>query len=355
LDNILDRVAKESRFDFEAAEFFIRTSVLAWGAKILEKVLAGVGADRLQGTVRCTCGQTLRSRGLRTRRVRTILGSVTVRRPLYHCSDCGARNVPADTALGLAGTGFSPGTRRMMTRAGSRESFQEAAEDLRLYAQLELDARDIERVAEQVGQAIDAWMKRESSTAILHASSGKVPPSVTGPIPLLYISLDGTGTPLRRSELTATRSKPPGDPAKTREAKLGCIFTQTTLDDHGRPMRDPASTTYVGAIETSVEFGYRLHGEAVRRGLYQARVVAVLCDGAAYNKSIAAEHFPQAILIIDLYHAREHLFALIKLLLSDAQHAVREKWLDLLNQGDISPLFSRTSGPICPTAVTGAN
>lgn len=42
-----------------------------------------------------------------------------------------------------------------------------------------------------------------------------------------------------------------------------------------------------------------------------ARLV-VLTDGARYNRTIVETHFPQAIHIIDLYHAREHLYELAR-------------------------------------------
>src|SRR5439155_23351758 len=99
----------------------------------------------------------------------------------------------------------------------------------------------------------------------------------------------------------------------TREAKLGCIFTQTKVDEKFNPRRDPDSTTYVGAIETAEEFGRRIYAEAVRRGLTRALKVIVLGDGAPWIWGIAEEHFPGAIQIVDLYHAREHLATLAKI------------------------------------------
>lgn len=101
--------------------------------------------------------------------------------------------------------------------------------------------------------------------------------------------------------------------AKTREGKLGCVFTQTTLDKEGYPIRDEGSTTYVGAIEKAEIFGRRIYAEAVRRGLTQAAMVIILGDGAKWIWGIAEEHFPGAIQIVDLYHAREHLANLGKL------------------------------------------
>jgi hypothetical protein len=92
------------------------------------------------------------------------------------------------------------------------------------------------------------------------------------------------------------------------------VFTQTAVDEKGRPVRDEASTTYAGAIEAVAEFGWRIYGEVERRGLRRAAQVIVIGDWAPWVWGIAAEHSPGAIEIVDLYHAREHLADLSKLL-----------------------------------------
>ena len=75
------------------------------------------------------------------------------------------------------------------------------------------------------------------------------------PIPVLYTQVDGTGVPVVKKETVGRQGKTEGQPAHTREAKWGCVFTQTTWDNEGYAIRDPGSTTYVGAIETAEEFG----------------------------------------------------------------------------------------------------
>ena len=45
------------------------------------------------------------------------------------------------------------------------------------------------------------------------------------------------------SELEVRKGRVEGQPPRTREVKLGCIFTQTTLDQQGWPVRDESFTT----------------------------------------------------------------------------------------------------------------
>lgn len=317
-------------------EFFVRSAMLKAGAKVLEAFLESALRDQ-QAPVcdRNHLARNMHSTGKREKTIHTILGSARMRRSRYVCPVCGLVRYPADEALGVAGTGFSPGTRRMMARMGAKQSFAESAEDLEVLADLKVDAKDVERVAESTGDVVDEWMTHQGAVARL------MPPEHEE-IETCYVSFDGTGVPMRAEELTQTRGKAPDGKAKTREVKLGCVFTQTGLDDKGRPVRDPASTTYVGAIEKSVEFGHRIHAEAMRRGMAGAKRVVVITDGAAYNRTIINEHFPHAIRILDLYHAREHLAEFMKdtarRALDGAEHIASRA---LLDTGQIEPLLER--------------
>jgi len=96
----------------------------------------------------------------------------------------------------------------------------------------------------------------------------------------MYMEMDGTGLPTVSSETEGRAGKVEGQPAHTRECKLGCVFTQTTVDGQGRPMRDEDSTTYVGAIETAENFGLRIYTEAWQRGWSRAQTKVVIGDGA---------------------------------------------------------------------------
>jgi hypothetical protein len=141
-----------------------------------------------------------------------------------------------------------------------------------------------------------------------HALQLELPQILGSPVPLMYIELDGTQAPMVRAELKGRVGRIEGQPAHTREMKLGCIFTQTTTDEKGRPIRDEVSTTYIGAIETAELFGRRLYTEAWERGWSRASKKVVLGDGAGWIWNIADQHFPGAIQIVDIWHAREHLW-----------------------------------------------
>jgi len=334
---LLDRASTQKELDLEAWEFFVRDKALNAGARVLEKALEEVGCGRQDHEMHCPCcGARMHSVGQRTKGIRSILGRIRLRRSLFVCERCGKGVFPADSLLGIEETSFSPGAQRMMARAGAKEAFEAAAEDLQLYARLDVERKDVERTAQKAGKRIEDWRRKQDEYPLLQAQ-WEAPKG--GPIELMYISFDGTGVPMCPAQLAGRKGKQPDGTAKTREAKLGCVFTQTKLDEEGRPVRDPDSTTYAGAIESSDAFGRRIYAEAVRRGLYDAERTVVLTDGASYNKTIAQTHFPSATHIIDLFHAREHLTGTRTFLVPQKQwEFCQARWSEMLDEGDIENL-----------------
>lgn len=295
-------MSAESNFDLEATELFIRSRMHEAGARVLAQALEQIGRGPMDQPLICAENHLparMESLGLKSKTLRTILGEVPWQRTAWRCPECGKICYRADEDLDVVRTCFSPGARRMMAHLGAKECFRESAEDLALLADLRVNAKDVERTAENTGELVEGWMSRQASLATLQTPEDA--PEI------LYVEFDGTGVPVRKSELADSRGKGPDGKARTREVKLGCVFTQTGLDEDGEPRRDPASTSYVGAIASSTDFGYRIHAEAARRGLCNAGRVIALTDGAAYNKTIIQEHFPQSIHVLDHYHAQEHL------------------------------------------------
>jgi hypothetical protein len=322
--------------DLEAWEFGLRRAVLAGGARLLEQMVKGVGCGRREKLI-CVCGARMRSVGRRAKTLCTALGPIAWRRSLFVCPGCGASQFPGDAILNVRGQSASPGLRRLTARAGSQAPFALAAEDLAVYAELRVNARFVERTAEEEGRRVERWMQSQADEALARARRPAAE-AARRDLPVLYVSFDGTGIPMRRSELAGRPGKGPDGEAHTREVKLGCVFTQTACNDEGAPIRDPASTTYVGAIEDSQAFGWRIFAEALRRGLDKARRIAVLTDGARYCQTLVALHFPGAIHIIDFYHACEHLDALTERLAAADKLG---KWRALLDAGRIESLVRR--------------
>jgi hypothetical protein len=321
----------------EAVEMFVRESMHRAGAAALSHLLHEGPPD--QRTIPCSCGHSAQYKELRSKPILTVVGPVEYQRPYYVCAQCHHAPNPADASLGVEHKEFSPGVRRMMAVVGSDAAFGLGREQLELLAGLQVSTKSVERQAEQIGAAI-----RQLERAEIQRSVQLELPIPLGPsIPILYVEIDGTGIPVVRKETQGRIGKVEGQPAHTREVKLGCAFTSVGVDKENRPIRDEASTTYTGAIETAEEFGCRIYREAFQRGWPRARVKVILGDGAIWIWNLAAEQFPGAILIVDFYHASEHLHKLSRLLFP-TDEAARRGWttsiLDLLDNGKIELLVA---------------
>ena len=334
-----DRTSTGS-FDLESVETAIRAAMHHAGATALTQLLQFEQPDADHLTVPCSCGHTARFKELRTKTFLSVVGPVRIRRPYYVCSHCSTGQHPVDRALGIAGLESSPGVRRMEAVVGSDAAFARGCEPLKVLAGLDVPAKAIERTAETIGADI---AKREQED-IARAKQLVLPAISKQNIPKLYVMMDGTGIPAVASETQGRAGKMEGQRAHTRECKLGCVFTQTTVDEEGRPIRDPGSTTYTGAIETAEEFGLRIYTEAWLRGWEWASLRIVIADGAIWIWNLADQHFPGAIQIVDLYHARQHLWAVTALLFPN--DSVRQKRCmlssqHLLDNGHIERLVKR--------------
>jgi hypothetical protein len=264
----------------------------------------------------------------RSKEVLTLFGPIGLRRNYYFDPHAGQGRVPLDAALGLVNS-FSPAVVRLSDRAAAREGFEAASQDLRALAGLEIEPRQIQRLVGLSAPAVQQQLEAGSDTG-------------SGPIPVMYVEADGTGVPMRPEELEGRPGKQADGSAKTREVKLGAVFTQTRTDEEGQPVRDYQSTTYVGSFEKAEDFGGRLRREALRRGLGRALKVVFLGDGAAWLWELARLNFPLAILILDLYHALERLHQLCEGLYGAGPWAQRmeDTWADLLRNDQVEKVIA---------------
>jgi hypothetical protein len=307
------------------------------GASLLEQLLGG--DNGYQGpAVDCGAGHQAGFVSNRYKTFHSVLGPLELARAYYHCSQCHAGVVPKDDQLGMAKVSLSPGLRAMVDRVAETVPFAKASVLLSELAGLAVPAKRIERRAEADGAALVDLADRE---AVALAEGGLVPlPSSERP-EKLYVAMDGTGVPMVPAELAGRKGKAEDGKARTREVKLAVCFTQTELDEEGHPLRDPGSSSYVATFQGVEHFGNLVEVEARRRGSGHAGCVVTLGDGSPWIWNLAATHFPTATQVVDLYHAREHVHDLAKLIApildKRCQPWVKER-IAQLDDGDVEGL-----------------
>jgi hypothetical protein len=316
------------------AERAVRAAVTELGRSVLEPLLAADGGYR-GPRVLCGAGHQARFVSYRARAIDTVLGPVTLRRAWYHCTVCGHGLAPRDAELGLPAGTMSPGLAAMTDRAAAALPFAAAARLAGELAGITLSGERARRRAEADGLAAARLIQAEAAAA---AARQVAPLPPAGAPDMLYICVDGTGVPMVPAETQGRDGKGDDGKARTREVKLCCVFTQDGLDGKGRPVRDPGSSSYLVTFEPAAGFGTLMAAEARRRGADRVRQLVFLGDGAAWIWNLATRHFPEATQIVDLYHAREHVHDLARLLefmLCDHKQTWLDQRLTNLDSGDI--------------------
>lgn len=314
-------------------EILVRTAIFK-PANALMGFLLQAAADQVDRAYQPKAGQ--HRKGRERLLVDGIFGSFDLQRDYYYHEGKQQGHFPADAALGLEG-GKTPALARLVCLEGADEtSYQKAEDHLRETGGIDILARQIQRLVQSVGAAAQTWQEREALKPLPDAK----------PAPILYVSGDATGVPMRKEELEGRAGKQPDGTAKTRSAYLGCVFTQHKTDEKGHPVRDYESTTYVSSMGPLEDFGPLLRQEAIRRGLGQAGKVVFLVDGAEGLENMGHLNFKDAIQIVDFYHGADHAGDVVEALLGSKEHpeykARRSRWVRRLLGNGVKNLIEET-------------
>jgi hypothetical protein len=284
-------------------EMAARRQALRLAARALEQRLNADTSDYAGPELPCSCGEPAQYRGRHEKTFESVLGPLRLERAYYHCAKCQSGFCPRDRALRLELFSLTPGVLRMTGSTAALVSFEESSTLLHELAGVEVSVSQVQRAAETLGAEVSA-----DERACVERM-GEVAPT-------MYLGMDGTGVPMRPSEVAGRAGKQPDGSAKTREAKVVTVWTAESRDEEGKPVRDPGSITYSAAIESAAaldtspkrsDLAERVLREATRRGFTEAPRCAALGDGSPWIWNTTTELFPQAIQILDRFHAKQAL------------------------------------------------
>src|SRR5437764_4314365 len=308
-----------------------------------------------------------------------MMGKVEFKRAYYHCQrekeqkgeqgdqkqQCPGR-APADQIWGINQRRTTPGVQEAIGYLCARLQFKEAAETFSRFLPLHMTARQAQNLMEPVGKALaekeDKVLKALfEEAAHKHSSVQEQQELLTfKSIERLYIEMDGIMERLRRGtvEMEASEKTRKGD--VYRELKVGVIFEA----ERGRERSElapevwidtpkQASQRYVARRTAKGDFDQLLYGLARQSGLEQARQIVVLGDGAPWIWKLACEHFPEAVQIVDLSHAQEHVWQVVRAVYGPQTEAATvwaKQACDLLVHGNIEELLAAIAAlpPIAP-------
>ena len=348
---VADQLTAEPRsVSLANVELVVRDMLLALGRDLLTELVRLRGTGYRGHSYVCPCGVRLELKELAPLQQRTWFGTLTLERAVY--AGAGgherAHHVPLDAEWALRGTvavpaalpdpdggtlaavapgsgpaRLSPAFAAAVVEFGARLPFAEAARllEVAMGASAHLAPNTVGAYTKAAGRARaqqeDALRVRTSPPGLAERRAvfdRPLPARPAAAPETLVVTLDGA---LERTH------------EGWKEVKLGAVYDLRSCVRQGKVVHDVGAATYTATLAAAQTFGRQLLAVAQRRGLGWARQVAVLGDGAKWIWKLAARRFPQAVQIVDWYHARAHLWALAQLLYGEGT-AMAWTWLETL-------------------------
>jgi hypothetical protein len=226
----------------------------------------------------------------------SALGEVRYERAYYYCRHCHHGATPADATLHVDQAELTPAARELVALAGTLSSFAEAAQKvLPRLAGVRVSESTTERATEAAGAELG---QRLAAGEVFGGGRPWQWSTDAAGRTVGYVSLDATGVGIQG---------PNGAAAEGRMADVGLIF------DPGRDGR-PGRMRALAGLYSLGELGPAMRRQAEQVGLDAADVWVGLTDGGSGLDEFLRVYFPRAELVLDFFHAAEHLNELAKAL-----------------------------------------
>lgn len=349
LRDYVDRAARDGqRIDTVERELF--RQLLGLGHSLLSAFIAQQGDGDLGPQAETPDGHVARRLPEHhDRRYVSVFGELTIARVVYGSRE-GQRieRAPLDERLGLPEGDFSYVLEDWSQRLCLKGAFAEAGRSLEMLLGLELGTRTLEHMNRAVAGYASAFQD----------ALPVPPPEEEGP--LLVVTADGKGVPMRRPPQDGPRPhhrRTKGEKANKKQmACVGAVYTiepfvrsaddildEVLRDERAGDRPEPQHkhvwaemTRRVGdeVVNAKDSLFARLEVEAAVRNPDHSRPVICLLDGERALWDMQREHFSGAVGILDLFHVLERLWAVAHCFHAEgsdgARQYVEERLRDLL-------------------------
>jgi len=326
VEGFFAQVQDLSEGDLEHLEEQVVKTSQQMGRRLLEGILdSRLREQRPVARRQGSCGHRQRLVGERPKELLTLVGPVRFVRPYYQCLEvptaeksCTHGEAPDDALWGVHERRTTRGVQREISYLCGRLTFEEAAESLCRHVPLGMSARQALSLMRPVGEALASAEDRQVKSLQAEAKQARSQPPEerqTKEIERLYIELDGVLARMRRGSVPMEKEERQRQGDVYREIKAGAVFRAERGPKRSELVPgvyvdtpQPDSMRYVARRTAKGGFGWLLYQLALHGGLEQAQQVVVIGDGAPWIWNLAAEHFPEAVQIVDLYHAKAHVW-----------------------------------------------
>ena len=254
--------------------------------------------EEKQGVVSaCQCGSTGKRVSRREAKVLSVFGWVSYTRSYYQDNACGHRWHPLDECEGLRAGQATPMMSSLLALSGVTVSFEEAQSQIKQYLGVDVSANTIREETQKIGkrQAFreEKWISQGQDISYLQKREQT-------PIEMehLYGSIDGAFALVEK---------------EWQEVKTVCWYQAKSR--YGDDLLHAQDIAYYSSLKNAEDFGELLWGTGVHHRADQARKLIFVCDGAAWIWKQVEKFFPNAVQIVDWYHASQYLHAVANALL----------------------------------------
>lgn len=319
LSDLIVEYANEEDVSIGKIEEGMRQMLQEVGRQSLAQVLEK--CDPVEPYIRCHCQHQATYRGRREGMVITVFGRVKYKRSYYICNHCGEGEKRLDTLLKIQPGEMSEGLKPLLGLLGIQTSFDEAAELAHKLLLVEISDNSIRKATQWVGKKQERqeekWKKLSDWHHYMNDTSRQ---EATAPR-RLYGSIDGVMVPTQE---------------EWRELKTVCWYKASPLPERQWPSRYKARLGELEAlkateicyhcdIEEAETFSTLLWATGCHYLADRAQELIFVCDGAKWIWRIVEDNFPQAIQILDWYHAVEYLTPISQALFPEKEQ--QRQWL----------------------------
>ncbi len=298
---VVNAIEAEEHVGIEKIEQGMRQMLQEVGRQALGQVLEK--SDSIEPSIRCPCGQKANYLCRRKGMVITVYGRVNYKRGYYLCDHCQRGEKPLDSQLHLEPGEMSQGLKPLLALLGIQTSFDEAAKLAKALLGVEISDNSIRKAVQWVGQKqVAREEKWEKLSDWHHYMNDPNRLKETAPS-RLYGSIDGVKVPTHK---------------EWRELKTLCWYEVTPVSARQWPSRfkerigelEGLKATAIGYhcdLQEAEVFSSLLWATGCHYLADRAQELIFVCDGAKWIWRLIEENFPQAIQILDWYHAVEYL------------------------------------------------
>jgi hypothetical protein len=319
-------------------EIGMREALRRIGQQALGMFLSSMQATTVS-EIDCACGGKLHYQRMRTAQLISVFSGVRYERAYYAGCQCKRGKAPLDEQFGLEPGAVTAGLAALLALAGIEFSYDQSPKWLQAYLLFDVAENTVRSETEKMGalqQLHEAELIQQcQDEAYLQQRErhpGRIPPR-------LYGSMDAAKV---RIEPRPKKGEKAAEHEDWRDMKVLCWFetepvphSQCSLRQRMKVEREQIAQRaknlhYFCDITEADNFGKLLWATGCSLNADLSPELIFVGDGAVWIWNLVNQYYPNAIQIVDWYHAEEHLEIVAKA--AFAQPLERNRWLEGVTQ-----------------------